>query len=70
MLIKVKDNSDLVRDDKSTAILNINSEELLAYKTRKKRDQMLTSLVEDNKNLKEELSSIKLLLVKLLENNR
>lgn len=67
MLIKIKDNDDLVRDDRSQAILNINKKSLLKdqiYQEKMKREREIDSSIN---NLKEEISSIKDDLSKILE---
>jgi len=67
MLIKIKDNDDLVRDDRSQAILNINKKSLLKdqiYQEKMKREREIDSSIN---NLKEEISSIKGDLSKILE---
>ena len=64
---RVDGNSDLVRDPKSGAILNINREEI-----QKKKQQRLKSLQKDKEIeiLKNDVSEIKNLLQQLLENNK
>lgn len=71
--LKVEGNLGLVRDPVSGAILNINNNEILKAKERKKLKQqeqekanLLASEVEDLKN---DVSEIKNLLKKLLEVN-
>lgn len=67
MLLKIKDNDDLVRDDRSQAILNINKKTLLKdqmYQEKMKREREIDSSIN---NLKEEISSIKGDLSKILE---
>ena len=61
---KVDDNSDLVRDKKSGAILNINRSEFdKAKQARIKRFTREQEFVE----LKDEVSEIKIMLKQLLE---
>ncbi len=61
-LIKVKDHDDLVRDNNSSAILNINKDELSKHRARKKllssKDLQLNTLssrVESLENLVKKL---------------
>lgn len=59
MLIKIKDNDDLVRDGRSQAILNINKKTLLKdqmFQEKMKREREIDTSIN---NLKEEISSIK-----------
>jgi hypothetical protein len=67
MLIKIKDNDDLVRDGRSQAILNINKKTLLKdqmFQEKMKREREIDTSIN---NLKEEISSIKGDLSKILE---
>lgn len=67
MLIKIKDNDDLVRDGRSQAILNINRKTLLKdqmYQEKMKREKEIDTSIN---NLKEEISSIKGDISKILE---
>ena len=67
MLIKIKDNDDLVRDGRSQAILNINRKTLLKdqmYQEKMKREREIDTSIN---NLKEEISSIKGDISKILE---
>lgn len=67
MLIKIKDNEDLVRDGRSQAILNINKKTLLKdqmFQEKMKREREIDSSIN---NLKEEISSIKGDISKILE---
>lgn len=67
MLIKIKDNDDLVRDGRSQAILNVNKKTLLKdqmYQEKMKKQKELESSIN---NLKEEVSSMKNDISKILE---
>lgn len=67
MLVKIKDNDDLVRDGHTQAILNINKKTLLKdqmYQEKMKREREIDSSIN---NLKEEISSIKGDISKILE---
>jgi len=62
--MKVKDHPGLVRDLNSGAILNINTEEIERARERKKLRKQKDQEFEDLKN---EVSEIKELLLKLVE---
>ena len=62
--MKVKDHPSLVRDLNSGAILNINTEEIERARERKKLRKQKDQEFEDLKN---EVSEIKELLLKLVE---
>lgn len=62
--MKVKDHPGLVRDLNSGAILNINTEEIERARERKKLRKQKEQEFEDLKN---EVSEIKELLLKLVE---
>ena len=62
--MKVKDHPGLVRDLNSGAILNINTEEIERARERKKLRKQKDQEFE---NLKNEVSEIKELLLKLVE---
>lgn len=64
--VKVKDNEELVRDASSSAILNTDNQALAHYKARKQKEAMIDKLVQDNTDLKKEISEIKELLGKIL----
>lgn len=62
--IKVKDHPNLVRDKRSSAILNIDNSSYNKYK--QERDQKLQEKKE-YEQLKKDVSEIKDLLLKILE---
>jgi hypothetical protein len=66
--LKVKDEN-LVRDVASKAILNVDNESLQIYKNKKKKNQIINMLQEENKQLKNELMEIKQLLKEILQKN-
>jgi hypothetical protein len=70
-LIPVKDNPDLARDPITGAIVNINTNEILAARERKQKRKMqqveFDQLRDDVDNLKSDVGDIKLLLTKLVE---
>jgi len=69
--IPVSGNSNLVKDPRSNAVININNDEIRAAKERKKRMQEKAKeeqlLKQDVQDLKEDMSEIKSLLQQLLE---
>lgn len=67
MLVKIKDDEDLVRDVNTRAILNVNKNAVLKdqmYQEKMKKQKELESSIN---NLKEEVSSIKNDISKILE---
>jgi hypothetical protein len=67
MLVKIKDNEDLVRDVNSKAILNINKNALLKdqmYQEKLKKQREMESSIN---SLRDEVSSIKSDISKILE---
>lgn len=56
----------LLRDTSSNALLSIDNEVLVAYKTRKQRMQKMKELENDVNNIKHELVEIKTLLQQIL----
>jgi hypothetical protein len=70
MYIKVKDHADLVRDNKSGAILNIDDAALNKYKEEREEKRRLLSVMKENQNLRSEVDDIKKLLQDLLEKNK
>jgi hypothetical protein len=67
MLVKIKDNDDLVRDTNSRAVLNVNKNALLKdqmYQEKMKKQKEMESSIN---NLREEVSSLKGDISKILE---
>ena len=67
MLVKIKDNEDLVRDTASRAVLNVNKNTLLKdqmYQEKMKKQKEMESSIN---NLREEVSSLKSDISKILE---
>ena len=67
MLVKIKDAEDLVRDVNTRAILNVNKNAILKdqmYQEKMKKQKELESSIN---NLKEEVSSMKNDISKILE---
>jgi hypothetical protein len=69
--LKVKDHPDLVRDPRSGAIINENSNSyknyIESYKRKMQEQSQLEGAIEDINNLKEEVSEIKNLLIEILK---
>ena len=67
MLVKIKDNEDLVRDTHSKAILNVNKNALLKdqmYQEKLKKEKEMESSIN---SLRDEVSSLKSDISKILE---
>jgi hypothetical protein len=67
MLVKIKDNEDLVRDTHSKAILNVNKDALLKdqmYQEKLKKQKEMESSIN---SLRDEVSSLKSDISKILE---
>jgi conjugal transfer/entry exclusion protein len=64
--VKVQERADLVRDQKSNAILSVDDEGLVAYKRAKKKMNTIDTLQEESKVLKDKVQSIEDKLDKLL----
>lgn len=58
----VRENRDLVRVTESKAILNTNSRELDKYKQDREEKMRLKRVIEENEQMKQDLSEIKDLL--------
>ena len=61
------DHPDYIRDEKSNALLNKNVKALEEYRKRKNELSKINSMEADLNNVKQELTEIKSLLIKLLE---
>lgn len=66
MLQKIKNVSDYVKDDKTSAVLSVDNNSLNSYKLRKAQTREYQEAIEDINNIKSELGEIKLLLTKLV----
>ena len=70
MYVKVKDDISYVRDTTNRAIINVDSSGLEAYKSKKKilqaQKNQMNNLIQDVSQLKDEISEIKELLVRML----
>lgn len=67
MLLKVQDRSDLARDTRSQALLNIDNEGLTAYRARREKNRTMDSMIEEVSNMKQDINEIKQLLSRFLE---
>jgi hypothetical protein len=67
VFIKVKDRPELVRDKRSNAILNVDTDALNKYK--EERDKILNMRrgVEEHDQMKNDISDIKQMLLKIME---
>lgn len=67
--IKVEGHPDLVRDPKSTAVINNSRQDyeeyMNNYRIRKMKNDRMDSMETDMKNIKDEISEIKSLLLNL-----
>jgi hypothetical protein len=62
-MIQVKDNPNLVRDERSNSILNTNLDEMLKFKNNRNENSKLSIEVNE---LKSEISDLKSLLNQVL----
>lgn len=67
MLLKVQDRSDLARDTRSQAVLNIDNEGLNAYRARREKNRVMDSVVEEVNTMRQDINEIKQLLSRFLE---
>jgi hypothetical protein len=69
--LKVKEDTSYVRETSSRALLNIDNSGLVAYKKQKlirsRNAKQLETLTDDVNNLKQDITEIKELLVKLID---
>ena len=67
--LKVEGHPDLVRDPKSTAVINNSRQDyedyMKNYRIRKSKNDRIDSMESDMNNIREELNEIKHLLIKL-----
>jgi hypothetical protein len=66
LYLKVKNNSALVRDKNSSAVLSVDDVGLAKYKNERDRMMKLHTVYEENLRLKTEIEEIKTLLKSLL----
>jgi uncharacterized HAD superfamily protein len=64
--LKVKDNKDLIRHKHSSAVLNINQNELNKYREEREHKIKLNKLLDENENIKTDIDEIKSLLRQLI----
>lgn len=65
--VKIKDNEDLMRDTKSSAVLNVDTQSLKEYKARRARQKEIDRSLDRVDKLESDISEIKSLLVKILD---
>ena len=56
---KVKNNPDLVKDSKTTAILSVDNDGLKAYKLQRERIRQNNGMLDDINNIKQELIELR-----------
>ena len=68
-IAKIKNNPNLVRDDVSNAVLNVDNKGLEAYKNsrklRQQAEQQMTALKEQVNNLTTDITEIKHMLMQI-----
>ena len=65
--VKVENEPALVRDSKSKAILNVNTEALNKYKKEKEQALKIKNMLEEHESMKQDISDIKRMLLQLME---
>lgn len=73
MKVKVEGRSDLVRDMKSGAVLNVDNRALDAYRKARVKTRQVDQVIEDNEKMKKQIESIENKLdymLQLLNNNK
>lgn len=68
--LKVKDYPGLVRDSRSKAIINIDSEALKEHQNKKIVHSKMINITEEIDDLKESVNEIKYLLTQLITNQK
>lgn len=69
-IVKIKDAPGIVKDITTGALLNTNTEALLAYRARREHAEKVNTLQSDVQNLKSELKEIKELLLALVSSEK
>lgn len=64
--INIEGRNDLLRDPESKAVLSRNKEALIAYQEKKKQQQQIQHIKDEQNTIRQELSQIKNLLEVLL----
>jgi len=67
-LVPVEENSPLMRDPETNAVLNTDLRALEMYKSQKSKYKEMDKLKEDVCCLKEDISELKQMLVEVLKN--
>lgn len=70
MLLKVKDNPDLVKDSRSNAVLNNDNAGLQAYKLRKANQRTIEQVRAEQERQRADIDTIKQLLMQLVEQTK
>ena len=73
MKVKVEGRSDLVRDMKSGAVLNVDNRALDAYRKARVKTRQVDQVIKDNEKMKKQIESIENKLdymLQLLNNNK
>lgn len=67
MFIKVENRLDIVRDKNNSAVLNIDTKGLIAYKARREKERRIDEMDREIRIMRGDLEEIKTLLHKFLE---
>lgn len=65
--IKILDRFDLVRDQKSKAVINIDNDMLQSYKNQRDFNLKMIKNLKDTETIKEDINEIKQLIQQLLK---
>ena len=67
MFLKVENRLDIVRDKNNSAVLNIDTKGLMAYKARREKEKRIDEMDREIRSMRGDLEEIKTLLHKFLE---
>ena len=67
MFLKVENRLDIVRDKSNSAVLNIDTKGLMAYRARREKEKRIDEMDREIRNMRLDLEEIKTLLHKFLE---
>lgn len=67
LLSKVEDKPNLVRDEKTRAVLNTDKRALDQYKAQKARNKELDNLKNDVDSIRDDMVQLKFMMSKILE---
>jgi len=59
---KIEDSEDLIKDNKSRAVVNNDSDAYFSYRSRKKKNKQISKLVEEVEDLKKRIYSLENLI--------